>query len=168
MDNPEANSQSADSPTVVSAQENKRPWSVTLLAIIVLIITIINLIRLVLSIRYWTFLSSRPAVSPLYLALTGLAWSAAGAVLLWGLWRAKPWAPRLMQAIGLTYALYYWLDQIFLKDHPISGASGTVRALLPSNWQFSAILTVIGLVFMVWVLGRAKVKTYFSTINSVD
>ncbi len=145
---------------------NKRPWSVTLLAAGVLIITVINLVRLGLSIRYWSFLSSRSGISPIYLALTGLIWSAAGLSLLWGLWRAKKWAPKLMQAIGLTYALYYWLDHIFLMDHPVSGATDAIREVLPINWQFSAGLTVISLVFMVWTLGRTKVKAYFNVAET--
>jgi hypothetical protein len=143
------------------AQINKRPLSVTLLALIVLIITVINLMRLCLSVRYWSFLSSRSGISPLYLALTGLIWSAAGLSLLWGLWKAKKWAPKLMQAVGLTYALYYWLDRIFLMDRPVSGATNAFSAALPINWQFSAGVTLIGLVFMVWTLGRKKVKAYF-------
>ncbi len=160
-------SQTPNEPSVPDAEAgspiNKRPWSVTLLALGVLIITVINLIRLGLSIRYWSFLSSRSGISPFYLALTGLIWSVAGLCLLWGLWKAKKWAPRLMQAVGLTYALYYWLDHIFLMDHPVSGAVGAIRAMLPINWQFSAGVTVVSLVFMVWVLGRTKVKAYFGS-----
>ncbi|MFZ0534130.1 MAG: hypothetical protein WAM09_13205 [Anaerolineales bacterium] len=149
------------------ALSNKRPWSVTLLASGVLIITVINLIRLVLSIRYWGFLSSRLGISPLYLALTGLIWTIAGSLLIFGLWRAKNWAPKLMQAVGLTYALYYWLDLIFVKDHLASGESGAISALLPVNWQFSAGLTVVCLAYMVWTLGRSKVKAYFGLVESV-
>jgi hypothetical protein len=144
----------------------KRPWSVTLLAAGVLIIAAINLIRLALSIRYWSFLSSRSGISPLYLALTGLIWSAAGLSLLWGLWKAKKWAPKLMQAVGLTYALYYWLDHIFLMDHPVSGVTPAFRAMLPINWQFSAGVTVISLFFMVWTFGRARVKSYFNVAET--
>jgi hypothetical protein len=168
MDDQESTSQAPDSQTAVTLQVKKRPWSVTLLAGIVLIITIINLIRFVLSIRYWTFLASRSAVSPLYLAITGLVWSVAGAALLWGLWTAKSWAPRLMQAVGLSYALYYWLDLVFLKEHPINGAAGTIRALLPTNWQFSAAVTLVLLAYMVWALGRPKVKAYFGEVPSAD
>ena len=84
-----------------------RPGSVTILALGVLIITVINLMRLVLSTRYWEFLASRTGISPLYMILTGLIWTLAGSILLWGLWKAKIWAPRLMQAVALTYALYY-------------------------------------------------------------
>jgi hypothetical protein len=149
----------------VRAQINKRPLSVTLLALIVLIITVINLIRLVLSIRYWSFLSSQSGASPLYLALTGLIWSVAGLSLLWGLWKAKKWAPKLMQAVGLTYALYYWLDHIFLMDRPVTGTTNAFRAMLPINWQFSAGVTVVGLGLMVWTLGREKVKAYFGAAD---
>jgi len=168
MEKPDAHNQQVEATTLTTPLVKKRPRSVTLLAILVLIIAIINILRFALSIRYWVFLSSRSAVSPLYLALTGLVWSVAGAAVIWGLWYAKSWAPKLMRAVGLTYALYYWLDLIFLKDHPISGTSGTVVALLPTNWLFAAILTVIGLVFMEWVLGRAKVIEYFSQVITVN
>jgi len=143
-------------------QINKRPLSVTLLALVVLIITVINLVRFGLSIRDWSFLTSRLGVSPFYLAMTGLIWSAAGLVLLWGLWKAKKWAPKLMQAVGLTYALYYWLDHIFLMDHPISTVTDTLRASL-----FAAGVTLVCLAFMVWTLGREKVKSYFDTTDDV-
>jgi hypothetical protein len=146
---------------VSSAPLNKRPWSVTLLALGVLIITVINLIRFGLSIRYWGFLSSWAGISPIYINLTGFIWSAAGLFLLWGLWKAKTWAPKLMEAVALTYALYYWLDHIFLMEHSLIGATGAVRVLLPTNWQFSAGVTVVSLVYMVWTLNRSKVKAYF-------
>jgi hypothetical protein len=82
--------------------------------------------------------------------------------LLWGLWNAKKWAPMLMQAVALTYALYYWLDHLFIMDHPVSGATNAIRVLLPTNWQFSAAVTVISLLFVAWTLSREKVKVYFS------
>jgi hypothetical protein len=138
-----------------------RPGSVTILVLGVLIITVINLTRLVLSIRYWDFLTSWPGISPLYIALTGLIWTLTGSLLLWGLWMAKIWAPRLMQAVALTYALYYWLDHIFLVDHPVNGADGAMQALLPINWKFAAGVTAVCLAYTAWTLGRRKVKVYF-------
>ena len=161
MDSPNTNIESNEPPLAQNAPINNRPWSVTLLAVGVLIITVLNLIRVGLSIRYWSFLSSRSGIAPLYLVLTGLIWSAAGLSLIWGLWKAKKWAPKLMQAVGLTYALYYWLDHIFLMDHPVSGASVAFRAVLPINWRFSAGVTVVCLIFMAWTLSQAKVKSYF-------
>jgi hypothetical protein len=156
---------SAHSHAVVPLSHDKRPWSVTLLALGVLILTVINLIRFVLSIRYWGFLAGRMGVSPIYLTLTGFVWGVAGLFVLWGLWKAKNWAPRLMQAVALTYALYFWLDHIFLMDHTVVGASGAVRVLLPSNWQFSAGVTVVSLAYIVWIFNRTKVKAYFGLID---
>jgi hypothetical protein len=140
----------------------KRPWSVTWLALGVLIITVINLTRFILSLRYWSFLTTQPGPSPFYLAISGFIWSVAGSVLLWGLWKPANWAPRLMEAEALTYALYYWLDLLFVRDHPVANTSLAMRTVLPANWQFSAWATVICLVFIMWVLGRSKVKAYFS------
>ena len=143
----------------------KRPWSVTLLALGVLIITVTNLTRFILSLRYWGFLASQPGPSPLYLVVSGFVWTVAGGCLLWGLWKPASWAPRLMEAGGLTYALYYWLDLLFIRDHPINGAPVAIRTVLPTNWQFSAGVTVVCLVFIVWSLGRSKVKAYFSQVK---
>jgi hypothetical protein len=139
----------------------RRPASVTLLVVGVLIITVLNIIRFILSIRYWGFLSSRLEVSPIYLSLSGFIWGLAGICLIWGLWKAKNWAPRLMQAVALTYALYYWLDQVFLNEHPGSGVPAGVSALLPTNWPFSAVVTVLSLAYIAWIMNRLKVKLYF-------
>lgn len=146
----------------------KRPTSVTILLLGVLIITALNLIRFVLGIKEWDFLSSWPGVSPFYIVLTGLIWTLAGIPLLWGLWKAKSWAPQYLQAIALTYALYFWLDRVFLVDHPVSGAEGARRALLPANWQFATGATVLSLAYITWTLSRPKVKAYFDIGENYD
>ena len=167
MDNPqkplEPSSQVTFKPAAI-----KRPASVTLLTLGVLIITGLNLTRFLLSLRYWSFLTSQPGISPLYLAISGLVWTIAGALLVWGLWQAKVWAPRLMQAVALTYALYYWLDLLFLRDHPLRGATPVISVVLPTNWQFSAGVTIVCLAFMVWTLGRHNVKIFFSMDKEKD
>ena len=61
-----------DSFPTTEQQLKKRPFLVTLLAVLVLIISCINLIRLIEAIRMWDFLASLPGVPPLYIALTGL------------------------------------------------------------------------------------------------
>jgi len=71
-----------------------------------------------------------------------------------------------MQAVALSYALYYWLDHVFLEDHPASGAVGAQQALLPVNWQFAVVATVACLAYVVWVLSRPKVKAYFGVAES--
>jgi len=165
MDNVHTPLEPSEPQAIPEVKLTPRPWSVTLLALGVLILAGLNLARFVLSLQNWTFLASQPGVSPYYLAISGFVWTVAGSFLDWGLWRGKAWAPKLMQAVALTYALYYWLDLLFLRDHPVSGASGAIRAILPTNWQFSAGVTVICLTFMVWTLGRSKVKVYFSQLS---
>jgi hypothetical protein len=139
----------------------KRPWSVTLLALGVLIIAVINLTRFIMSLRYWSFLASQQSYLSVYLVITGFIWAAAGGWLFWGLWKPEGWAPKLLEAEALTYALYYWLDLLFVRDHPLYTAPLAIRAILPANWQFSAGVTVVCLVYIVWALGRLKVKDYF-------
>jgi hypothetical protein len=144
-----------------------RPASVTILGLGVLIITILNLTRLVLSVMNWDFLVHWPGVSPLYMMLTGFVWTLTGSILTWGLWTAKSWAPRLMRAVALAYALYYWLDHVFLMDHPATGVVGIQRILLPVNWQFAAGVTVVCLVVTAWILDQSKVKAYFGANERV-
>lgn len=147
--------------TALNRRNVTRPFSVTLLALGVLIITVVNLARFILSLRYWSFLASQSGPSPIYLAVSGLVWAATGGLLLWGLWKPASWAPRLVEAGALTYALYFWLDLLFVRDHPVSSAPLAIRAILPTHWPFSAGLTVVCLVYIVWMLGRSKVKAYF-------
>jgi len=161
MDSKPTPIEAVEAPAPPGAISVRRPLSVTILALGVLIITVINLTRFILSVRDWSFLASQPGVSPLYLALSGFVWAAVGTLLVWGLWSARPWAPRLMQAGALTYALYYWLDLLFLQDHPVSGVGGVLKVVLPTSWQFSTLVTVICLAYMAWTLGRPKVKAYF-------
>ncbi|HEX9090447.1 MAG TPA: hypothetical protein VF831_03110 [Anaerolineales bacterium] len=163
MDKPESNVKPDEPSAVATPPRPPRPFSVTLLVLGVLIITVINLVRLVVSLRDWDFLASWPGVSPLYIALTGLIWTLAGAGLLWGLWTRKAWAPRLMQAVALTYALYYWLDVVFLENHGVSGSAST--ALLPVNWPFAVGVTVVSLAYIEWTLTRRKVKQYFHQVE---
>jgi hypothetical protein len=142
-----------------------RPTSVTMLALGVVIIGALNLARFGLALHYWDFLAGLTNVSPLYLALSGLVWGLAGGLQVWGLLQGKTWAPRFMRAIALTYVLYFWLDQVFLQDHPMVDAEGSIRLLLPGNWSFTAGLTIILLVFILWTLQRRAAKAYFGETN---
>jgi hypothetical protein len=132
----------------------RRPWGVTILTLFVLTITCLSLLRLVLSLVQWGFLASLPGVSPLYLALSGLVWACLGMILLWGLWRRKPWMPRGFRWSALLYALYYWLDRVF--------AAGWLKTdTFPENALFTACLTILLLIIIFWILSRRKNKAYF-------
>ncbi len=159
MDKLETPTKTAEAQVEAGPAHTPRPFRVTILALGVLIITVTNLVRLVLSIRDWDFLATRPGISPLYIALTGLVWTLAGVCLIWGLWSRKSWAPRLLRALVLTYALYYWLDKVFLESHALSGAGRAI--LLPVNWPFTAGITIVCLAFAEWIMSRRNVRAYF-------
>jgi hypothetical protein len=152
-------------PPPVETPRPRRPFSVTLLAVGVIIISALSLARFGLALRYWEYLDTLTTVSPWYLALSGLVWGLAGIPLVWGLLRRKTWAPHLMRAMALTYATYFWLDQVFLQDHPLTGAEGGARLLLPGNWTFEAGLTVALLAFIVWTLNRRATRLYFGEMD---
>jgi hypothetical protein len=128
-----------------------RPIRVTLLAVGVLTITSLYLLRLVEAVRQWQFLTGLPGVSPVYLALTGLIWASAGLLLFWGLWRGHARAARFAPVYLLVFALYYWLDRIFIAN----------RAISLANWPVTAALTIFGLAYMLWALRARASRNYF-------
>jgi hypothetical protein len=132
----------------------RRPFGVTLVALLVLTIASLNLLRFVLSLLQRQFLGSLEGVSPLYLALTGLVWASIGLALFWGLWRRKRWAPRAVGWGALLYAVYDWLDRIFF--------SGWLKSRQPpANLAFTAGLTLVTLAFIIWTLSRPKIKAIY-------
>jgi hypothetical protein len=129
----------------------RRPIRVTLLAMGVLTITSLHLLRLVEAVRQWQFLTELPGVSPLYLALNGSIWASAGLLLFWGLWRGHARAARFAPVYLLVFALYYWLDRIFIANPAVS----------LTNWHVTAALTVFGLAYMFWALRARASRNYF-------
>ena len=123
-------------------RRKKRPFLVTLLAVLVLFISCINFIRLIEAIRTWDFLASLPGVSPLYIALTGLFWTLVGFPLAWGIWRGNPKAPLATQILVLVSALYYWFDRFIIAQ--------TVNA--SSNLLFAFIITIVVILLTFWTL----------------
>ena len=133
----------------------KRPFLVTMLAVLVLTITIINLVRFVNTLISWNFLASLPGVPPLYLAVTGLIGFLIGLPLFWGLWIGNPRAPGATRIATLLYLSYVWIERIVLS------MIGNRLA----NWPFTVSMTLIIILFVFWALSRSKVKAYFGDIN---
>jgi hypothetical protein len=138
-----------------SIQDRKRPFSVTLLAGLVLIITIVHLVRFVYALTLWSFLTNLPGKPPLYLALTGLIGSLAGAVVSWGLWTGKPRAPLATRLLIVVYLVYQWVEQI------LSVRAGNEF----ENWPFWTSMTLIILIFVNWTLSHSGAKAYFGEMH---
>jgi len=136
-------------------QNRKRPFLVTLVALLVLSITIIYLVRLVKSIDLWNFLAALPGISPLYLALTGLIVTLAGALLFWGLWTGNPSAPKATRILTVVYLGYQWFEWI------LSVRIGNEF----ENWPFAASMTLFVLIFIFWTLSRSDAKTFFGEMH---
>ncbi len=133
----------------------RRPFSVTMLAVGVLTIAGIHLIRLLQAIQNWGFLAELPGVSPLYLALTGFFWAAAGIPLGLALLLGLPAAPAVARLMAAVYTIYYWSNRLF--------AAYTAGSFQASGfaWGFAALLTVLFLGWVLWILSRPRIKAYF-------
>jgi len=145
-----SNSTSQSAPHAAHA---RRPLSVTLLAVGVLILAGINLLRFAISLQQRAFLSSLLPLEPLYLTISGLVWALLGLLLVWGLWSGRGWAVRATQVAVLVYSTYFWLDRIFL-------AQGAGR-----NWPFALAVNLSVLVIVFWILYNRKAKAYFGAMN---
>ncbi|MGD2156907.1 MAG: hypothetical protein PVG14_19570 [Anaerolineales bacterium] len=139
-----------------SSFRSSRPFSVTLLAVLVLILTTLYWLRLVETLRLWAFLSRAPIsltlLHRIYLAVTGALWGLVGLPLTWGLWRGRTWAPRSLSLIAILYSAYYWLDRLFLA----------VPKIWRPRWPFAVAATVILLVLTFWTLSRPGARAFFS------
>jgi len=128
-----------------------RPFSVTLLALLVLLFVALNAVRFALVTQGWSFYGELLSIHPAYLAISGLVWAILGMPLIVGLWVGARWAPRLVAIAALVYSIYYWFEYLLLVN----------RQDRHANWPFLAILNLILLVWILWVLSRAKAKSFF-------
>lgn len=137
----------------------KRPWLVTFLALGVLTSTSLYGIRLVQTVRQWAFLRSLPlAVSPGYLAGSGLVFGLAGGLVAWGVWRGARWAPRAARGYALAAAAFSWFDRLV-------AASASARAVADSgraNWPFALAITLAVLAALFAGLSLPAVAAYFA------
>ena len=136
----------------------KRPLSATLLTWVVLILTSLGWLRLAAVLGQWSFLESLSPAPPLvYLAISGLVWGVVGALLVWGLFLGRSWAPRFTQVSAPLYAAFYWLDRLLIAD----------LSAISSRWPFAVGLTTLLLTFTFWVLSRPKVQHFYQK-NHID
>jgi peptidoglycan/LPS O-acetylase OafA/YrhL len=130
----------------------KRPFAVTCLIGLVLTLSGLQALRLWVVLSSWDYLISLPlTITPIYFAVSTLVWLALGGSLVWGLWRAKAWAPRIICWAVIAFTAVHWLDRLFLQ------AKGSQN----SNWPFDLILSLVLVASVFAVLSLPKVRVYF-------
>jgi hypothetical protein len=133
----------------------RRPFGVTLFALLVLIFAVFNLLRLIQTIQKWDLLKTLLPISPVYLLLSGLLWTVVGFPLAWGIWRGWRLAYHLSPVILMSYSLYLWADRLLLSAYPEQ----------MDNWPFIAALNILVLALSLWVLTRPKAMIFFGEKN---
>lgn len=131
---------------------SRRPFAVTCLFALVLTLSGLQAIKLWAVISSWDALTNLPlSVSPLYLGASAFVWLIVGAVLAYGLWQAKAWAPRAILWATIVYVAMGWLDRLLMQ------AKGPQQ----SNWLFAVGLSVILMASVIGILTLPKVRAYF-------
>jgi len=114
----------------------KRPFHVTILLSLVLLLTIWN------ALRAWTAFSWRNVLTefsgaPLYIGVSGLIWLGIGIWLLLSLWRQAAYARILLLASAASYAVWVWIERVFLQAPR-------------ENWPFALVINLVLLSFVLF------------------
>jgi hypothetical protein len=137
--------------TNFNQQSRKRPFSVTILIVMVLIFTTLNILRMITAIRLWDFLANLPLDVPAhYLVITGAIWSGIGFLLAVGLFASRKWSLYLAWIAIVLYPIYYWSDRLLIAE----------RHVIAGRWQFASGLTILLLIFAFWVLLQPKTRAF--------
>lgn len=136
--------------------DNKsRPFSVTLLASLVLITTIVHLVRFVYAVTWWRFLTTLHGNPPLLVAFSGLFGLLVGAALFWGLWIGHSRAPLAARILIPVYLGLQWVEQI------LSLQKGNKF----ENWPFMSVISLVVIIFTYWTLSTSRAKIYFGELH---
>lgn len=129
-----------------------RPWGVTVLLGLVLMFTALQATRVWAALTSWAVLKSLPLQAPpAYLLASGLVWAVAGGWLLYGLGWRKTWAPRVASIGAGVYALFFWVDRLFVQ----------ARGPHNSSWIFEAVLGSLLLGSLFAILASPVAKAYY-------
>ena len=133
----------------------RRPLTVTLLLLVVLIIAVMNIIRIEASLRYWKTLSDiGVSPGPLYILLTGLFWSIAFLGLFVGLWLGHPRSRIAGLILVPLYLIYSWVDRMAFQN--------TVPR---ENTSFAVAVTFLVVFYTLFTLLLPANQHYFSREN---
>lgn len=127
-----------------------RPFSVTLLLCAVLSLTAWNAVRAASAAANWDILLHfAPVPGPPYITISGSFWTLGGLTVLWAFLRRTRQARNAILLYAFSYALWFWLDRLFLQ------------AARP-NWPFALTATVLLLVILVIFTLHPHTIRYFT------
>jgi len=133
----------------------KRPASVTIIIILVLLTGGFNIIRLVQSIKNWEFLVQLLPFSPLYFILSGLIWIILSLIILFGIKQRKSWTLLVFIGAVAGYSIFFWVDRLLLAV--VDSRIG--------NDIFVLILNSILLGIILSIISRGNVRDYFGVTH---
>lgn len=135
-----------------NSSPTKRPRGVTVLLALVLMFTGLHVLRAWTAVSSWGLLTSLPLrVPPVYFVLSGALWALAGAASAYGLARPARWGGRGVQALALSYTVFFWSDQLLAQT----------RGPQDSNWVFLAVLGLLLLGSCLAIVASPAAKAYF-------
>jgi hypothetical protein len=130
-----------------------RPFSATILIVVVLIFTSLNALRMITALRTWDFLREQSLNVPVvYLVISGAVWLGVGIFLLYSLWTRRKWSPPMAVFWVLTYSCYYWLDRLLIAD----------PSAVESRWIFAIGFNLLIIIIAIWTLKSPRSRDFFS------
>jgi hypothetical protein len=131
----------------------KRPFSVTILVILVLIFTSLNALRMITAVRSQEFLTGLTFDIPVgYLTITGALWTLIGLPLLVGLFFGRGWSGPLLKWAAGFYTVYYWIEHLFVTEPEV----------LTTRWPFTVGLNLTLMILVFWTLSRPKPREFLT------
>jgi len=127
----------------------KRPFRVSVLAVIFLILSLLGWLRLgqaLINRQLLTQLGAWPG--PVYIALGGLVWGAAGLPVALGLWSRASWSGSAARLAALIFLLTYWIDRLWFSAE---------RAPV-YNWPFSLGVSAAWLILVYWITSNPSIR----------
>ena len=127
----------------------KRPFSVTIVLVLVLSLTVWSALRLSAGIRWWGTLKTYTAPGwPMYITVSAGIWFVIGGALLWGIWRRKVWARYALIGTGAGFIVWYWCDRLFVQWPR-------------ENWSFALCASILYVIAGIACFIHPKTKIYF-------
>lgn len=117
-----------------------------LLGLVFLYFSLLGWLRLGLALSDASLLTSLGIhPGPGYLAAGGVLWGVSGLAGAALMVRSTPWRVAAVRIIGLVFTLSYWVDRLAFTRSPD----------MQVNWPFSLGVTLIGWLFLEWVVRTA-------------